>query len=73
MVAGAVALAVDASFPGYLFIVAGALAGALEPFWGLPMDSLLAGSAGPYLAIAAMAVATYLCRAAGVALMAGCG
>ena len=33
------------------------------------MDSLLAGSAGPYLAIIAMAVATYLCRAAGVVLM----
>ena len=33
------------------------------------MDSLLAGSAGPYVAIAAMAVATYLCRAAGVVLM----
>ena len=33
------------------------------------MNSLLAGSAGPYLAIAAMAVATYLCRAAGVVLM----
>jgi uncharacterized membrane protein len=33
------------------------------------MDSLLAGSAGPYLAIVAMAVATYLCRAAGVVLM----
>jgi uncharacterized membrane protein len=33
------------------------------------MDSLLSGSAGPYLAIVAMAVATYLCRAAGVVLM----
>jgi uncharacterized membrane protein len=33
------------------------------------MNSLLAGSAGPYLAIVAMAVATYLCRAAGVVLM----
>ena len=33
------------------------------------MNSLLAGSAGPYLAIAVMAVATYLCRAAGVVLM----
>lgn len=29
----------------------------------------LAGPAGPYLAIAAMAVATYLCRASGVILM----
>ena len=33
------------------------------------MNSLLAGSAGPYLAIAVMAVATYLCRAAGVVHM----
>jgi uncharacterized membrane protein len=33
------------------------------------MHSLIAGPAGPYLAIAAMAVATYLCRAAGVVLM----
>jgi uncharacterized membrane protein len=32
-------------------------------------DGLLAGPAGPYLAIFAMAVATYLCRASGVALM----
>jgi uncharacterized membrane protein len=33
------------------------------------MSELIAGPAGPYLAIAAMAVATYACRAAGVVLM----
>ena len=33
------------------------------------MHNLIAVPAGPYLAIAAMAVATYLCRAAGVVLM----
>jgi uncharacterized membrane protein len=33
------------------------------------VNSLFAGSAGPYLAILAMAVATYACRIAGVALM----
>ena len=33
------------------------------------MPELLAGPAGPYIAIAAMAVATYLCRASGVVLM----
>jgi uncharacterized membrane protein len=33
------------------------------------MGELIAGPAGPYLAIAAMAVATYACRAAGVVLM----
>jgi uncharacterized membrane protein len=33
------------------------------------MHDFVAGPAGPYLAIAAMAVATYLCRAAGVVLM----
>src|SRR5215210_7327041 len=32
-------------------------------------DGLLAGPAGPYAAILAMAVATYLCRAFGVVLM----
>jgi uncharacterized membrane protein len=32
-------------------------------------DGVLAGAAGPYLAILAMAVATYLCRASGVVLM----
>ena len=32
-------------------------------------DGLLAGPAGPYVAIFAMAVATYLCRASGVVLM----
>jgi uncharacterized membrane protein len=35
----------------------------------MPMPELLAGPAGPYIAIAAMAVATYLCRASGVVLM----
>ena len=33
------------------------------------MDNIAAGPAGPYLAIAAMAVATYACRAGGVLLM----
>ncbi len=33
------------------------------------MDDLIAGPAGPYLAIAAMSLATYLCRASGVVLM----
>jgi len=33
------------------------------------MNELLAGPAGAYVAIAGMAVATYLCRAAGVVLM----
>jgi|SRR5687767_11350705 uncharacterized membrane protein len=32
-------------------------------------DGLLAGPAGPYAAILAMALATYLCRASGVVLM----
>jgi uncharacterized membrane protein len=32
-------------------------------------DALLRGPAAPYLAILAMAIATYLCRAAGVVLM----
>jgi uncharacterized membrane protein len=35
----------------------------------MPMGDVLAGAAGPYLAIAAMAVATYVCRAGGVVLM----
>lgn len=34
-----------------------------------PGNGVLAGPAGPYLAILAMAAATYLCRAAGVVLM----
>jgi uncharacterized membrane protein len=34
-----------------------------------PVDAALAGPAAPYLAILAMAAATYLCRAAGVVLM----
>lgn len=33
------------------------------------MGDILAGPAGPYVAIAAMAAATYLCRAGGVVLM----
>jgi uncharacterized membrane protein len=33
------------------------------------MGDVLSGPAGPYLAIAAMAVATYVCRAGGVVLM----
>ena len=33
------------------------------------MPDLVTGPAGPYLAIAAMAVATFLCRASGVVLM----
>jgi uncharacterized membrane protein len=33
------------------------------------MGNVLAGPAGPYLAIVAMAVATYVCRAGGVVLM----
>jgi uncharacterized membrane protein len=33
------------------------------------MADVIAGPAGPYLAIAAMAMATYLCRASGVVLM----
>src|SRR3712207_162128 len=33
------------------------------------MADLIAGHAGPYLAIAAMAAATYTCRLAGVVLM----
>ena len=33
------------------------------------INALLAGPAGPYAAIAAMSVATYLCRASGVVLM----
>jgi uncharacterized membrane protein len=33
------------------------------------IDGLLAGPASPYLAILAMALATYLCRASGVMLM----
>jgi uncharacterized membrane protein len=33
------------------------------------MNDVLAGPAGPYVAIAAMALATYLCRAGGVVLM----
>jgi uncharacterized membrane protein len=33
------------------------------------MGEILAGPAGAYVAIAAMALATYLCRAGGVALM----
>jgi uncharacterized membrane protein len=33
------------------------------------IDALLAGPAAPYVAIAAMALATYLCRASGVVLM----
>lgn len=32
-------------------------------------EGFLAGPAGPYLAICAMAAATYLCRASGVVLM----
>jgi uncharacterized membrane protein len=32
-------------------------------------DGFLAGPAGPYFAILAMALATYLCRASGVVLM----
>ena len=35
----------------------------------MTIDALLAGPAAPYLAIAAMALATYLCRASGVVLM----
>jgi uncharacterized membrane protein len=35
----------------------------------MQMGDVLAGPAGPYLAIAAMAVATYVCRAGGVVLM----
>ncbi len=35
----------------------------------MPMGDVLAGAAGPYLAIAAMALATYVCRAGGVVLM----
>jgi uncharacterized membrane protein len=34
-----------------------------------PAEGFLADSAGPYLAILAMAAATYLCRASGVLLM----
>ena len=34
-----------------------------------PADGLLGSPAGPYLAILAMAAATYFCRAAGVVLM----
>src|ERR671910_386983 len=56
-IAGVVALAAQTLLPGYAFIIAGALAG------------LIAGAAGPYAAILAMAVATYLCRASGVVLM----
>ncbi len=33
------------------------------------MSALLAGPAGPYIAILAMTLATYLCRSSGVALM----
>lgn len=33
------------------------------------LDALALGPAGPFLAIAAMAVATYLCRCSGVILM----
>ncbi len=33
------------------------------------MDNIVTGPAGPYLAIAAMALATYGCRAGGVLLM----
>ncbi len=33
------------------------------------MSALLAGPAGPYIAILAMTVATYLCRSSGVVLM----
>src|SRR5215203_2973108 len=33
------------------------------------MADLIAGPAGPYVAIAAMTLATYLCRASGVVLM----
>ena len=33
------------------------------------IDALLSGPAGPYAAIAAMTLATYLCRASGVVLM----
>lgn len=33
------------------------------------MTDVIAGPAGPYLAIAAMAIATYACRAGGVVLM----
>jgi uncharacterized membrane protein len=33
------------------------------------LGALLAGAAGPYLAILAMTAATYLCRASGVVLM----
>jgi uncharacterized membrane protein len=35
----------------------------------MAIDALLAGPAGPYAAIAAMTLATYLCRASGVVLM----
>jgi uncharacterized membrane protein len=35
----------------------------------MPMNDLLAAPIGPYFAILAMAVATYLCRAGGVVLM----
>lgn len=34
-----------------------------------PGDGVLAGPAGPYLAILAMTAATYLCRASGVIVM----
>ncbi len=35
----------------------------------MAMGDVIAGPAGPYLAIAAMAIATYACRAGGVVLM----
>ncbi|HEX8665987.1 MAG TPA: AzlD domain-containing protein [Beijerinckiaceae bacterium] len=35
----------------------------------MTIEALLAGPAAPYVAIAAMALATYLCRASGVVLM----
>ncbi|HEX8167105.1 MAG TPA: AzlD domain-containing protein [Beijerinckiaceae bacterium] len=35
----------------------------------MTIDAFLAGPAGPYAAIAAMTLATYLCRASGVVLM----
>src|SRR5689334_23290489 len=40
-----------------------------EPSSRTYMDNVITGPAGPYLAIAAMSLATYLCRISGVVLM----
>ena len=67
IVAGVVALAVEHLVPGWWFIIAGAVAGAIaEGFASMNADL---GTYGVLIAIAAMAVATYPMRVGGFWLM----